>query len=276
MDKVKGITFFFSKGQLYGVHAHRSVGESGESCAMDTLMRFNNRLRRFIVWIYLPISECDRTLVLGIRHALQTRDLSILVRTERIGDMIIGLQCGGNDNAKNRCLAVSAPVTMIYGEPKEGRSIRFFGAHCSPALDQPFPEPFRLPKPGPSPIDKDAYFSWAPLRGVLSALVFHDQSTGFCRGIVFCYDNGGPQAVGQCRLQVDPAERVARPTRLCFRSDSSSRRRPNRKIYTLQVKFKQSSPSDNSGTEGWESRPMEGLAKFWFTYESSFLVVENQ
>ncbi|KAK4041087.1 hypothetical protein C8A01DRAFT_45719 [Parachaetomium inaequale] len=271
MDRVKGITFFFSNGLLFGIHGHRSE----ESCAADTFTRLHNFLRRSIVWIYLPISECDRALVLGIREALQTRDLSIFVRTERIGDVIIGLQCGGNDDAKNQCLAVSAPVTMIYGEPKEGRAVRFFGAHCRRALDQPLLEPFRLAKPGPSPIDKYAYFSCAPLRGVSSTLVFYDQSTGFCRGIVLRYDNGGSRAVGQCRLQVDPAERVARPARLCFRADSSSPRRPNRKIYTVQVKFKQSSPTNDSDIEGWESRPMDGLVKFWFTHESSVLVVES-
>ncbi|KAL2021088.1 hypothetical protein VTK56DRAFT_7507 [Thermocarpiscus australiensis] len=271
MNSIKGITFFFSMGLLFGIHIHRSE----ESCAMDTLTRnFSNRRRRTVVWVYLPISKRDRALVLGIREDLRTWTLNILVRMERVGDIIIGPQCKGG--VKNRCLAASAPVTIVYGEPKEGRPVRFFGAYCRPPLAQALPTPFRLEKPGRSPIDCDVYFfSWAPLGGVSSTLVFYDEDTGFCRGIIFHYRNGGSRAVGQCRLRVDPVERVVRPDRLCFRVDSCSDRW--RKIYTVQVKFKQDAPTNHTDTdiEGWNCRPMEGLIKFWFTSESSFLVVEN-
>ncbi|KAL2185713.1 hypothetical protein L209DRAFT_756953 [Thermothelomyces heterothallicus CBS 203.75] len=271
MDQIRGITFFFSLGQLFGIHVHRSEG----SCAMDTFTRnFPNRLRRTIVWIYLPISQHDRIFVLGIREALQSRDLNVLVRTELIGDIIIGLQSKGD--VKDRCLAASAPLTMIYSEPREGRPVRFFGAYCRPPLDQALPKPFRLEKPGSCPIDDDAYFSWAPLCGVSSTLVFYDQNTGFCRGIVFRYQNGGSRAVGQCRLYVDPAESVDRPVRLCFRT-SSCPSRWNRMRYMVQVKFKQGARINRieKDIEGWESRPMKGLVKYWFTTESSFLVVES-
>jgi hypothetical protein len=242
---------------------------------MDTFVRnFPNRLRRTVVWIYLPISQHDRALVLGIRKALQSRDLNVLIRTELIGDVIIGLQSEGQ--VEDRCLATSTPLTMIYGEPSEGRPVRFFGAYCGPPLDKAYPKPFRLEKPGPCPIDDDAYFSWAPLCAVSSTLVFYDQNTGFCRGIVFRYQNGGSRAVGQCRLQVDPAESVVRPVRFCFRANSCSSRW-NRTIYTVQVKFKQGARTNHAEKDiaGWESQPMKGLVKFWFTPESSFLVVED-
>ena len=191
-----------------------------------------------------------------------------------MGDNIIGLQCKGR--VKDRCLAMSAPITMIYGKPKGGQPVHFFGAYCRPPLDQALPQPFRLEKPGPSPIDDDAYFSSAPLDGVLSTLVFYDQSTGFCRGIVFRYQNGGSRAVGQCRLHVDPAEVVVRPVRLCYRADSCSSRR-NRMMYLVQVKFKQGALTghEEKDIDGWEFRPLKGLVKFWFTPQSSFLVVES-
>lgn len=207
-------------------------------------------------------------------EALQSRDLNVLVRTELIGDVIIGVQSKGD--VKDRCLAASPPLTIIYSKPREGRPVRFFGAYCRPPLDQALPKPFRLEKPGPCPIDDDAYFSWAPLYGVWSTLVFYDQNTGFCRGIVFRYKNGGSRAVGQCRPQVDPVESVFRPVRLCFRANSCSSRW-NRMIYMVRVKFKQGARTNytEKDVEGWESRPMKGLVKFWFTPESSFLVVEN-
>ncbi|KAK4198906.1 hypothetical protein QBC40DRAFT_340954 [Triangularia verruculosa] len=268
MDEIKGITFFFSFGQLFGIHIHGSK----ESYAMDTFTRnFPNRLQRTVVWIYLPISQDDRILVLGIREASPSRDLNVLVRTELVGDIIIGLQSKGH--VKDRCLAASAPLTMIYGEPREGHPVRFFGAHCRAPLDRALPKPFRLEKPGPCPIDDDTYFSWAPLRDVSSTLVFYDQDTGFCRGIVFSYQNGGSRAVGQCRPQLDPAESVVRPVGLNFRA-SSSPSRWNRTRHMVQVKFKRTNHTEKE-IEGWESRPMKGRVKFWFTVESSFLVVES-
>lgn len=124
MDKIKGITFFFSGGQLFGIHIH----DSEESCAMDTFERsFSNRLGRTIVWVYLPISENDCAFILGIREALHTHHLNVLVRTERVGDIIIGEQCRGP--IKDRRLAASASVTVIYGEPREDSLLHFFGAN---------------------------------------------------------------------------------------------------------------------------------------------------
>jgi len=271
MDKLDGITFFFSLGQLFGINIHRLE----ESCAMDTFVRnFPNRLGRTVVWIYLPLSQQDRALVLGIRKELQSRDLKILIRMELIGDVVIGLQ--SKDQVKDRCLAASPPLTMIYGEPSEGCPVRFFGAHSGSPSDEAHPKPFRLEKPGPCPIDNDAYFSWAPLCAVLSTLVFYDHNTGSCRGILFRYQNGGSRAVGQCRLQVDPAESVVQPARFCFRANSCPSRW-NRMTQTVQVKFKQGARNNHTekDIDGWESHPMKGLVKFWFTPESSFLVVEN-
>ena len=92
----------------------------------------------------------------------------------------------------------------------------------------------------------------------------YDQDKEICRGILFRYQNRGSRAVGQCRLHVDPAERITRPVQLCFRRNAS--------IYKVEVKFKQDLRED---LKGWESRPMKGLVKFWFTRESSFLVFEN-
>ncbi|KAK3941536.1 hypothetical protein QBC46DRAFT_430920 [Diplogelasinospora grovesii] len=233
MDEIKGITFFFSFDDLCGIHIHRSE----ESCAMDTFARiFQQPFRRAVVWIYLPISKCDRVLVLGMREAVQApHNRSILVRMERVGDIIIACR----------------------GDVKEVKD---------------WLPPRRLPfaKPGPSPIEDHAYFSWAPLGGVASTLVFYDQRTGSCRGIVFHYQNGGSRAVGECRLHVDPAESVVRPARLCFRADSCPSRyhsTRNRMIDMVQVKFEQgAAPTNDAETDidGWKSRPMKGLVKFWF------------
>lgn len=271
MDSVKGITFFFSSDELFRIHVHHSE----ESCAMDTFVHFHNRRRLTLTWIYLPISQHDRVLVLGIQATVQFRFVSLLVRTELIGDVIIGEQSEGE--LDDRHWAAFAPLTMLYGEPVEGRPVRFVGGHCRVPRDGALPKLFPLKGPGPCPIDDSCtFFSWAPLSAVASTLVFYDQNTGFCRGTLFQYQNGGSRAVGQCRLHVDPAESVVQPGQLCFRVNSSLSFR-NRTIPTVEVKFRQAARTNptKKDMDGWESRPMKGLVKFWFTTEASFLVVED-
>ncbi|KAH6851133.1 hypothetical protein B0I37DRAFT_129023 [Chaetomium sp. MPI-CAGE-AT-0009] len=252
MDKIKGITFFFHSGQLFGIHIHRLEN----SYAMDTFATLPGLLRLDIVWIYLPISQHDPILVLGIRetdYMDKTPNFqNVLVRTALMGDIIVASRfIYRRDAIKDRCLAISALITMVYSEPKEGRPIRFFGSRCGPPLDQPLPAPFLIENPGSWPVRGDGYFSWAPLSGVSSTLVFYDQNTGFCRGILFHYQNGASKAVGQCRLGVDPAESVARPVQLCFRCDP-----PALGAILRQVKFTQRDIEMHG--EGWESRSMGG------------------
>lgn len=212
--------------------------------------------------------------MLGIREGRQLRNQSIVIRTKLVGDVIVGMQCKGAIRDWN--FGVSAPLTMIYGEPKQGSSINLFGAYCRiPADEGPANPVFRLPNPSGSTMDDNAYFSWAPLSGVSSTLVFYDEHNGACKGILFRYRNGGARAVGQCRLQVDPTQGVDQPVRVCFRVDSCSSRF-NRTLYLTRVKFEQTPQAGGTAeVEGWESHQMEGMIKFWFTTESGFVAVED-
>lgn len=272
MDEIQGLTFFFSDGSLFGLHVH----QRGDSCAMDSYSRaFSNRRRRSIVWIYLPISQPDRALLLGVREQVQPRVQSIVIRTKLVGDVIVGLQC--RSAVRDASLGASAPLTMIYGEPKPGNPVCFFGAYCRlPALPaQVLTKGFCLPNPSGSPLSNEAYFSWAPLSSVSSTLVFYDESNGACRGVLLRYENGGARAVGQCRLQVDPTEEVDQPVRLCLQIGSHSSRF-DRILYTAHVKFKQDPQAGGTlEDEGWKSYKMQGIMKFWFTPESCFAIVEN-
>lgn len=271
MDRIDGVTFFFCTQRLFGLYVH----QLGESCAMDFWNRtFSNRPRRSSVWIYMPISKQDRPLLLGVRESRQSRNQCFVIRTKLVGDVVVRPQCLGAVRDAN--LGTSAPVTMIYGDPQQGRSECFFGAYCRVPADQGLTKPFCLPNPSGSPLGNEAYYSCAPLNGVISALVFYDEITGACRGILFCYWNGGKRAVGQCRLQVDPSVRVAQPLYLCFRVDSWTSRY-NITSYRTRVRFKQASQATGGvEEEGWETRRMEGIVKFWFTLESCFIVVEDQ
>ncbi|AEO68684.1 uncharacterized protein THITE_2054246, partial [Thermothielavioides terrestris NRRL 8126] len=271
MDEIDGITFFFSLSRLCGLHIHHR----GESCALDSCTRaFSNQQRRGVVWIYLPVSKRDSPLLLGVREEVQiTRIQSIVVRTKLVGDVFVGMQCTGA--VQDYSLGSSAPLTMIYGEPKQPYPVYFFGAFCR-VPDKGPTKPFCLPSPHGSPMGATmAYFSWAPLSDVSSTLVFYDESNGACKGILLHYRNGGARAVGQCRLQVDPTEKVAQPVRVCIRVDSCSR--PNREdLHIARVRFEQTPQGRTTVVdEGWESHQMAGIIKFWFTSESCFIVVED-
>lgn len=196
-----------------------------------------------------------------------------MIRTKLVGDVIVGLQC--RNAVRDASLGASAPLTMIYGEPKQDNPVCLFGAYCRlPALTaRVLTERFCLPNPSGSPLSDEAYFSWAPLSSVSSTLVFCDESNGACRGVLLRYKNGGARAVGQCRVQVVPTDEVDQPVRLCLHIGSHSSRF-DRILHTAHVKFKQTPQPDGTlEDEGWKSYKMEGIMKFWFTPESCFVVV---
>ncbi|KAL2134652.1 hypothetical protein VTI74DRAFT_11230 [Chaetomium olivicolor] len=98
----------------------------------------------------------------------------------------------------------------------------------------PMIPPFRRPPssweyPGPQYHewdDKDEFvlqtiyganYTGAPLENVVRIDVFHEPETGFSRGLLLEYANGGQRSVGDCRIGVDSSTRYLRPARLCFR-----------------------------------------------------------
>lgn len=138
--------------------------------------------------------------------------------------------------------------------------------------------------PGAIPTAEDyffqaVYFSWAPLDGVASTLVFRDQATGHCKGILFRYLNGGSRVVGECRFHVDPAQTVARPSTLCVQTESYPISwNLSLLLHKARATFQHSPEHEHEHSVGeeWECYPMAGYAKFWFTAESSFLRVTTE
>jgi hypothetical protein len=275
MNQVRGITFLFSPGTLVAIHVHRSE----DSCATEVYNTRNPPNRHNHVWIYVPISEKDHPLLLGLQNNQSSKFQSILIRTKLVGDIVVGIE--RFESPLQRYVFVTAPVTMVYGTPKNGYPVRFFGAYNKelpdpdPAHSEPFP---RYSHYGDYPLGSRAHYSCAPLGSVSSVRVFYDPSTGCCRGILFHYYNGGTRAVGQCRVNVDPTKDVSRPTRLRFllEEDHSPTRTP-RLVRTVRVRFVQDPVDGNAegNIEGWETRPMEGSVAFWVNHHSAFMIVKN-
>ncbi|KAL2759487.1 hypothetical protein ACRALDRAFT_2030768 [Sodiomyces alcalophilus JCM 7366] len=265
LDRICGITFFFVGGELYGIYVHHSP----DSCAVEVYKRFPNRRRLRAVWCYLPIARKDRVVVLGTRTT--EFGLNVLVRTRLSGDVIIG--CLGQRSDLDRLLGKDQ-ITFIYGEPDELQPVLVFGASCpTPVEKSGFPRPFSLQDFQPTP--PRAYFSWAPLKDVLSTHTFYDKDTGLCRGIILYYENGGSRAVGQCRLHVDDSILVARPSRLCFQATTYLTRIRKQERHGVRVEFGAGGddPHGHGGGEGWECRPLRGVLELTFTEDASYLAV---
>ncbi|KAI1265982.1 hypothetical protein F5Y18DRAFT_435432 [Xylariaceae sp. FL1019] len=263
LDRVRGITFFFSHG-LHGVHVHRSTA----SCASSSLQRCSNRRRRFLLWYYLPLADQDRILVLGIRLSANLR-FNILVRMQKAGDVVIGPNIP--DSADDRCLGANAPITLVYGDPQEGRDVPYFGAYCQPTSGDQLPKRFQTYNPESYPLGEDAYLSMAPLEGIRSVDLFYDQDRRHCRGMILYYYHGGCRAVGQCRLLVDSTTQFVKPLQLCFRIDSVRDR--SRTLYTVEAEWNADPHIHN--TKGWECKPLEGKLIYWYTRDSSFIAIEK-
>ncbi|KJR80335.1 uncharacterized protein SPSK_10648 [Sporothrix schenckii 1099-18] len=267
MDRVQGVTFFFSGARLFGIHSHVSEGAS----ALSTYEGIPTGCRRGMVWIYLPMPRSDQLLVLGVRAKSSSSPcVNILIRTRLAGDVVIGQHSPGG--VKDRCLGRSAPITLICGESKVGFPVPHFGAYCQFSADARLPEPFPLATSYHSLIGSDAYFSWASLSGITSALTYYDSKTGFCRGILLQYDNGGARTLGQCRRQVDPAEEVYKTRMLCWRTEMYRSQR-QRMVHRTQVRFQHDPQHEHDNK--WKCHALEGVLHFWFTDEATFLVVIN-
>ncbi|KAI0404759.1 hypothetical protein F4802DRAFT_566206 [Xylaria palmicola] len=265
LDSVRGITFFFSSSQLYGVHIHRSTAP----CASSSLQRLPSRRRRSILWCYLPLTNQDRILVLGVRRSANL-GFNILVRMQKAGDVIIGPNI--SSPAEDQCLGWHAPITLIYGESQEGQTVPYFGAYCQPTSGSQLPKRFQVCQPKFYPLGEDAYFSMASLKGVRSVEVFYDQDSRHCRGIIFYYQNGGCRAVGQCRISMDSTKQLTQPSQICFRVNSVRGNHGNI-LSTVQIDWKAGPHTHEE--KGWECEPLEGKLIYWYTYESSFMFIEK-
>lgn len=262
---LRGITFFFSSHQLYGVHVHRS----GALCTLPSLQRLPPRRRRSALWCYLPITNQDRILVLGVRTS-PNQHINILVRMEKAGDVIVGQYV--SSPAEDRCLGWHAPITLVHGEAQEGQPVPYFGAYCQAPTRSEFPKSFQAYEPKSCPIGKEACLSMASLGDVQSVEVFYDRDNRYCKGMLLYYQNGGCRAVGQCRVDMDPLKQFWQPSQICFRMDSVPGKGRG-VLYNVQVNWR--TDSHTHGEQGWNCKPLEGVLVFWYAHNSSFITIEK-
>ncbi len=192
------------------------------------------------------------------------------VQTRLVGDVILGPEHEDPGTYHDALLSENAPITLIYGELLDGESVPFIKAyHPKPPLFQAtrrFAIPHREPGLG---LGSFTHFSSAPLNKVVSARVFcHEESKW---GILFKYENGGLQTVGQCRLHVDFRNKYARPSSLCLRASTFATGDWRRELRGTRVKFRSPSGREHGhehhehDSDEWQCYPMKGILEYRFS-----------
>ncbi|KAL1848313.1 hypothetical protein VTK73DRAFT_10163 [Phialemonium thermophilum] len=259
IHSARGITFFFTAGELYGVHVHCSPSSSA-AVQYERL----REVKRQAVWIYMPIGLGDRATVLACRRT--NRGFNMLVRMERAGEIILG-QLGRR--VHRDCLLAYGPrLTFVYGEPLEMQRVPLIGAYSSACGKVALPPYFAAPHLEPD--TDEIYFSWAPLDAIESIRVFRDE-LGLCRGMILRYENGGLRAVGQCRLHLDESVLAIKPSALCYRPTTYTVSKWGWRRPGVLVELAAEAAHAHKSSD-WECIPLAGgTLIFSFTEDASYV-----
>ncbi|KAL2262408.1 hypothetical protein VTK26DRAFT_1457 [Humicola hyalothermophila] len=241
-NNLTGLTFLCNYNTILAVHAHTPTS--------PTATPVSERLphpsfAREVAWVYLPIAPGDRILQFGFSCSNLEEDgwprrPCFLFRMSLAGDVVIGPYFRHNDTdyvlRKRSTLNDATPIILVYGMSSGQRSIHAFPIElgvftsnvfdllAAPKMTPPFERPPHLYPSDESDDESDPVeealhginYTAAPLENVVRIDVFSEPETGFCRGLLLGYSNGGQRSVGDCRVGVDPSRIYARPTHIRF------------------------------------------------------------
>lgn len=175
------------------------------------------------------------------------------------------------------------PSSIVIADPPYATPVDRIGVYSASggcvAKDFPRLQPLSCPLLRDDHIrfnDFDVYYSSASLNLVRSARVFYDEEQLYCIGILFEYNDGSQQTVGQCKLGLSAEKRVVFPSMLYHRSgvlpNNSGVGGPIRPA--VLVEFLREPEEDLDWTE-WTANKMSGVITFWFTYNSTVLIIDE-
>ncbi|KAI1042372.1 hypothetical protein LB505_010984, partial [Fusarium chuoi] len=223
LRSTRGLTYFYVGTSLRAIHSHTSRFPT----ALTTYARLPEHDRKQVVWAHVPISPSDRVIGLGIRTSgteCGFASPSVLIRTELAGDIVIGPQPKPVSHDLPLVLIKDysgdiIPEFFTYGLPD------IDGEHMLLAVDGGESVPnaestARFPPKTLSTITHSCSCTLlqtrVPLQGTTRIDIFTCKATGFCRGMLFEYEDGAQRAVGQCRIGIDNVTTHINPTRICY------------------------------------------------------------
>ncbi|KAH7208007.1 hypothetical protein BKA60DRAFT_611097 [Fusarium oxysporum] len=217
LRNITGITFFFYRGTLMGLHAHTLGAVTAVSTVKDTLSDYEPHL----VWIHIPIPHGDHIMRFGLRTWRNEHEepanhhTALLMTTKLAGDFSLGPSFDMEDQ---NFLFQGTPTVLVHNTPGKGGITLLGIAGDEPQETLPAP---RFPVISLSPYEL-AYGGNAitvdiSLKGTVRVDIFKDSSTGCFRGFLLEYENGSQRAAGQCRVGVDPVTVCHKPVSFCYR-----------------------------------------------------------
>ncbi|KAF5647564.1 uncharacterized protein FTJAE_1620 [Fusarium tjaetaba] len=198
---ITGLTFFYFRGYIMGVHAHTADSPA----ATSTFNEISAIDPKYLMWAYVPISRKDSLMRIGVRDTLTIYvpptflKPTVLISTKLAGEFALGPDYG---YAEEVFLSEKEPTVFVYNVPHK-RGYGMYGAVSDQEGDEPSaPFPRLFPSEEGPPYRGRIHFE-APAKGIVHVDVYYNEANGYCKGLLLEYANGAQRALGQCRVGVD-------------------------------------------------------------------------
>ncbi|KAF5643794.1 hypothetical protein F25303_6191 [Fusarium sp. NRRL 25303] len=243
LRNIMGITFFYYRGTLMGLHSHALGAVTAFPTVKDTLSKYEP----YLVWIYIPIPHGDRIMRFGLRawrnehEEPATHHTALLMTTKLGGDFSLGPSFDMEDQ---NFLFQGTPTVLVHNTPIKGGITLLGLAGDEPQETLPAA---RFPIISISS-DQLAYGGNditvdISLKGAVRIDIFRHSYTGHLRGFLLEYENGSQRTAGQCRVGVDPVTVCHKPVSFCYRKIPGGEF-DEHKYYELLAKMTRSSMLD--------------------------------
>ncbi|QGI76672.1 hypothetical protein CEK25_001578 [Fusarium fujikuroi] len=190
LRNITGITFFYYRGTLMGLHAHTLEDPTALTTVRDILSDYEP----YLVWIYMPIAHGDRIMRFGLRTWRNDREepanhhMALLMTTKLAGDFSLGPNFNEEDM---NYIFQGTPAVLFHNTPAKGgiTLLGLAGGKTQERLRAP-----RFPIIALS-IDQlinggDAITVDISLKNAVRIDIFTERSTGYLRGFILEYENG--------------------------------------------------------------------------------------
>ncbi|KAF5973281.1 hypothetical protein FCOIX_8849 [Fusarium coicis] len=190
LRSITGITFFYYRGTLMGLHAHTPEDPIALTTVKDILSDYEPNL----VWIYMPIAHGDRIVRFGLRTWRNDREepashhMALLMTTKLAGDFSLGPNFHEEDM---NYFFRGTPTVLFHNTPAKG-GITLLGLAGDKNQER-----LRAPRFPIISLSMDQLINGGDavtvdisLKDAVRIDIFTERATGYMRGIILEYKNG--------------------------------------------------------------------------------------
>ncbi|KAF5577393.1 hypothetical protein FPCIR_12161 [Fusarium pseudocircinatum] len=203
LRNIIGITFFYYRGTLMGLHAHTPEDPTALTTVKEILSDYEPNL----VWIYMPIAHGDRIVRFGLRTWRNDREepashhMALLMTTKLAGDFSLGPNY--NEEDMNYFFR-GTPTVLFHNMPAKG-GITLLGLAGNKTQER-----LRAPRFPIISLSMDQLINGGdaitvdiPLKNAVRIDIFSERSTGYLRGFILEYKNGAKRLDWEDLMQAD-------------------------------------------------------------------------